>query len=344
MHNKHHNRSGENTMKKQLLYWGIALVLSVLGTNVFAGGVSGLTTFSAGATAKASEVNGNFSTIQTSVNGNAADIATNAAATAAQTTAITNNTSGIATNAAATAAQTTAITNNTSGIATNSAAIANNTSSITSINSQLTGLSPKHTGVVYRWTAFSTYSQVAGWYANNSPEFFGGINPQVWTDGNAVASQLSADKEVLRTLFTQKGYGGKNAVVFADERYFYSSTDGKIAAALFRIKNTTASAIDWTPSVNFTAYYLWGETASVALNGNLAWTSGTSILNPTSAAISIPLSIPANRTSTAIFVSASSAPNGTRSTFLAFGNNSLALPAGLEYIDDFDTATGNWSQ
>ena len=34
----------------------------------------------------------------------------------------------------------------------------------------------------------------------------------------------------------------------------------------------------------------------------------------------------------------------TRATLLAFVNNSLTLPAGLEFVDDLDTATGGWTQ
>lgn len=54
--------------------------------------------------------------------------------------------------------------------------------------------------------------------------------------------------------------------------------------------------------------------------------------------------IPANRTSTVIFVSGSAPVATTRATLMAFSNDSLALPAGLEYVDDLDTATGGWEQ
>jgi hypothetical protein len=65
---------------------------------------------------------------------------------------------------------------------------------------------------------------------------------------------------------------------------------------------------------------------------------------------SLNLSIPANRTSTVIFVSTGTANyNHTsniheRANVLAFYNNSLALPSGLQYVDDLDTATGGWEQ
>jgi hypothetical protein len=160
---------------------------------------------------------------------------------------------------------------------------------------------------------------------------------------------MSGDKEVMRTLFTRKGYGGKNALVYADDWVGYGSTNSKHAVALFRIKNTTPSDIIWTPKVHLSAYPAWGERASVALNGVTLWDDGSVQRIVTDAAVSVPMTIPANRTSTAIFVSSSS-PGATasgfttRSILLAFVNDSLALPAGLEYVDDLDVATGDWTQ
>ena len=60
--------------------------------------------------------------------------------------------------------------------------------------------------------------------------------------------------------------------------------------------------------------------------------------------------IPANRTSTVIAVGGSTYGQNlhsnvhTRLSLLAFTNNSLALPNGLEYIDDLDIATGGWEK
>ena len=198
----------------------------------------------------------------------------------------------------------------------------------------------------YRYAIFNTYENGINWMANNDPSLFGGIAPSNWTDGNAVASQLSADKEVLRTLFTRKGYAGANALVHAETFGFYSSTDGKVVVALFRIRNTTATPITWTPVVRLSAYGAWGEQASVALNGASIWTSTGGTYYSASAPVSMALSIPASRTSTAIFVSTGGpqANPYTRSTILAFVNNSLNLPAGLQFVDDLDTATGGWTQ
>ncbi len=48
--------------------------------------------------------------------------------------------------------------------------------------------------------------------------------------------------------------------------------------------------------------------------------------------------------STVIFIAASTAPSGTRGLLLAFENNCLGLPEGLEYVDDLDRAEGGWDQ
>ena len=61
------------------------------------------------------------------------------------------------------------------------------------------------------------------------------------------------------------------------------------------------------------------------------------------------ISVPANRTSTVIFVSAEHVPStssyygGSRSLVLAFYNNCLQLPKGLEFVDDLDTKPNGWN-
>ncbi|MHC4695326.1 MAG: hypothetical protein ACYTFA_01135 [Planctomycetota bacterium] len=201
---------------------------------------------------------------------------------------------------------------------------------------------------VYRWATFSTFDNSDGWLMDNDADMFGGRTPNQWTDGAALASEMSGDKEVLRTLFTRKGYGGKNAAVIAETYHTYSSTNGRVAAALFRIKNTTASAINWPLQFRYTCYRTWGERASVTLNGENSWDSFVEDSGVDSS-VAVDLSIPPNRTSTVIVVSTSDSPyvlggagTSVRTLILAFINNSLELPPGLEYVDDLDTATGGW--
>jgi hypothetical protein len=203
--------------------------------------------------------------------------------------------------------------------------------------------SSQRAGAVYRWAVWSTAGD--GWYGDNNSDLFGGVAPSWWGNGGGRADQMSADKEMLRALFTRKGYAGKNATVVADQWKSFSSTNSKHAAALFRIKNTTATPITWSVSRYHTAHAEWGEPASVSLNGVSLWDSGGGRAFGTKATFTQALSIPPGRTSTVIFVSGSSPPkNEMRSLFLAFFNDSLKLPPGLEYTDDLDTATGGWEQ
>jgi subtilisin-like proprotein convertase family protein len=195
----------------------------------------------------------------------------------------------------------------------------------------------------YRWAWWSTYSQAYGWYYDNRSELFGGVTPSNWGNGNALASQMSSDSDILRTLYPRRGPAIgtlKNAMIRADEFKNYSSTNSRHVSTLFRVKNTTGQAITWTPYFYITSYSSHNEYASVALNGQNVWSDST---NGASTEKSVNLSIPANRTSTVIFVASSSAPSGDmKSCALAFYNNSLQLPSGLEFVDDLDTKPNGW--
>ncbi len=116
-----------------------------------------------------------------------------------------------------------------------------------------------------------------------------------------------------------------------------------VLRALFRIRNTTQGDIVWSVDVYQTAYAGWGERASVALNGVLVWESGGANLGPHQSQTHA-LTIPAGRTSTVILMAASTSPSGTRSSFMAFHNDTLELPPGLEYVDDLDEASGGWDE
>ncbi|MCF6170576.1 MAG: hypothetical protein L3J66_06330 [Bacteroidales bacterium] len=198
-----------------------------------------------------------------------------------------------------------------------------------------------YSGSIYRWAVFSTYNQYIGWYANDSSTLFGGVAPSDWSDGGAIAANMSSDKQILLALFSNKGYAGKNAMVYADEWYSYSTTNGKSAAALFRIENETNNDIDWVVDWYCTAYGSWGEKASITVNGADTWNSSYFGYGANHHE-TITLSIPANRKSTIIFVSGSTPINNTRGLFLGFDNNCLDLPVGIKFIDDLDTAPNGW--
>ncbi len=214
------------------------------------------------------------------------------------------------------------------------------------------------TSVPYRWQTFNTYDNAVGWLAGNDPTLYGGVTPQSWTDGNGTAGNLSADPAVLAALFTHVGYAAGNATIWSKVETQQSSTNGEIAAALFRVKNSTASAIPWTARFYYSSYGSWGESASVAVNGvNVFASSANTLFYQT-----LTISIPAASTATVVFTSAlGPAPAVTpdlaqRAGQLGFWGNSLLLPAGLSFVDDlaapvpfrwqtfdtFDDATGAW--
>lgn len=197
----------------------------------------------------------------------------------------------------------------------------------------------------YRWAVFHTYDQSSGWFDNNLTTLFGGVNPSSWTDANAIASQMSSDKGVLGVLFNNSKTiaSNGNSLVRASNWYSYSSTNGEMTGVLFRVRNTTATAIDWTPFFRYTSYGGWNEWASLTLNGANNWNSGGANCGATSCTASVLLSIPADRVSTVIVIAGSGPNNGTRSSLLAFLNNSLNLPPGLEFVDDLDTAPNGWN-
>jgi len=194
---------------------------------------------------------------------------------------------------------------------------------------------------VYRWAVWSSYAQNYGWYMNNNNAMFGGVHPSQWGDGNGRAYQMSSNKDILRTLFNKRGYGGWNTNVYAEEWYYYSSTNSRQVGALFRIRNTKSSNIDWRTYFYYSSFGGWGESASVARNGQNMWdTQG----NCGYCTVNVNVNIPANRVSTVIFITGAGHPSGTRTTLLGFYNNCLRLPDGLEYVDDMDYATGGWEK
>eukprot|EP00039_Didymoeca_costata_P001592 m.53576 g.53576 ORF g.53576 m.53576 type:complete len:436 (+) comp10873_c0_seq1:86-1393(+) len=200
---------------------------------------------------------------------------------------------------------------------------------------------------VYRVAWFQTYNNgPVGWFDQNRNRGFGGVSPHDWTDGNARADRLGNDFKYLQSLFTRKQTASKyGAQVCAENFMMYSSTTGRMCGALFRIKNTKNVAITWSVKWVFTAYSGWSERASVALNRQNIYESGCSGHCETT----VQVQVPASKTSTVIFMAGSSG-NGwgwnnihLRANINMIVDDSLALPDGLEYVDDLDTAAGNWS-
>ena len=194
-----------------------------------------------------------------------------------------------------------------------------------------------------RWGRFSTYDQNGQWYYGNQTTWTLGINPSAWTDSGAYIWQISADKNLWRTVLTNKMNIYPTMTVMSEAWYDPSSTNGKVLIVLFRIKNTTGSAINWAPAFWHTNYGGWGEYSSVTVNGAGSW-SHTGTCYAWNCQSQPTLAIPANRTSSVMFAIMSGPNNGNRSQLLTFYGNTLTLPNGLSYVDDLDTATGGWEQ
>jgi len=214
-----------------------------------------------------------------------------------------------------------------------------------------TGADGPRIGHMYRWNVFDTFDHPnVTWLFANNPTMFGGVAPSAWSDGFALAASVAADKDVQRSLLTQKGYPGRNAMVLSDTRLQFGSNDGKLVVTLFRVRNTTADPINWQAHFWYSCYRPWGEVASAALNGvNVVVDNAGCSTSGKLAVVTLP--IPPNRTSTVIFVSASGVPTSfannnhwVRPTVAGFIDDSLSLPTGLELVDDLDTATGGYEQ
>jgi hypothetical protein len=202
---------------------------------------------------------------------------------------------------------------------------------------------PGSSGHVYRWNTFSPFDASTG--VELERELLGGVNGATWRFGMR-ASWLSSDKDLLRTLFTRKGYPGKNALVFAEARADSSLGDELWAVVLFRVRNSTQDPINWPLTWQFSSYGSGSQYASCAFNGAELFLSNQ---NQTRQTRAFQVTVPPDSIGTLICV----APPGPtynfhpairRMTYSAFIANSLLMPAGLALVDDLDTATGGWGR
>jgi hypothetical protein len=209
---------------------------------------------------------------------------------------------------------------------------------------------PSSDGAMYRYAIWNTYWMWGtGWFSGNDGSLYGGIAPNSWSDGNVTGANLSSSSTVLRGFLYRKGpaigSGATNSVVVSEEWVDQGNTSSssRHAMALFRVKNTTGSSIVWKLSFYCTAYGGWSERCSASINGSNIWNSGSSNYNGSSAT-TVNLTVPANRISTVVVIASSSPVQWySRTLNLAFYNNSLKLPTGLEYVDDLDTKPDGWN-
>eukprot|EP00056_Hartaetosiga_gracilis_P010103 m.148319 g.148319 ORF g.148319 m.148319 type:complete len:422 (-) comp13253_c0_seq2:150-1415(-) len=189
---------------------------------------------------------------------------------------------------------------------------------------------------VFRWRTWHSYSYSNSWYAGNNADRFGGVNPSEWADSHGYAYEMSSDMDVLRSFFTQRMVTGFSANVFSQEWYYSGSTDASHTAALFRIRNTSPSAITWNIRYYYFNYGSWEEASSIAVNKQNYYTYTS---NCGSCSASVNVVIPSDGVSTVIVIGASSNPSSTRGSGIAFYDDCLSLPNGLEYVDDLPVAT-----
>jgi hypothetical protein len=202
---------------------------------------------------------------------------------------------------------------------------------------------------LFRWQVWDTYDNSGGWLMKNDAQFYGGVSPSVWTDGSGKASSMSQNFDVLRTFYTRTGpivdaeaNNFKGMLVTNEVSHMYSSTNGKMASALFRVRNSNKASTVWAFSYMATSYGGWGEWASVALNGENAHSAGANDGAAHSYSVNLSLRPGMN---TVIVVAASGKPsavssNQIRTCSLAITGNTLTLPAGLAFVDDL--FEGGW--
>jgi len=176
------------------------------------------------------------------------------------------------------------------------------------------------------------------------------VHPSQWGDdhNSGRAGQLSADKNILRCLFNKKGYGGWSTTVWAQEWRMYSSTNSRSIGVLFRIRNTKDRNVNWVVKFYYSSFHGWGEYGSMSMNGQQLWISGPYGPGGSNCAFcgrDVSANVPPKRVSTIIVIAQGNHPSGEfRTTLLIFRDDSLRLPDGLEYFDDFDYAQGGWEQ
>ena len=194
----------------------------------------------------------------------------------------------------------------------------------------------------YRWALWSTYDYWSGWaMSDQANEHYLGIKPSTWGDSNAIISNGSGDKDILRTVFNKEGKIYKNITVWNEGWRNYSSTNSKHAGFWVRIKNTTQNDITWTPAMWYTSGTGWGMKSSITVNGANSWGANDC---QASCSTTVNLAIPKNRTSSVVFAIGSQYGQAGEFCYLllAFKDGSLKLPAGLEWAEDYDYATGGW--
>jgi len=198
--------------------------------------------------------------------------------------------------------------------------------------------------VPFRWQVFDAGGSGTGWLLGNDAALSGGLSPLTWAGASGSAAQMSTNPGMIASLLTRKGYAaGANAMVWTMDKTVSQTAGGaspaQLAIAAFRVRNATAAPVVWDVSFHYSCQGSQGRIASAAIDGVSLWASGSTDVSAGVAAAAA--SIPPGATSTVVFVSSSHSLAGDgvwQSTQgrLGFADNCLALPAGLEFVDDLD--------
>ncbi len=201
----------------------------------------------------------------------------------------------------------------------------------------------------YRWGRVEGYDNNYGWPMGNSGDYSLGIAPSSWSNGAIIAS-ASADKDLWRMTFVNGGRATVGGALINQMIPQYSDSNmSQHMLFLFRIKNSTANTINWAPTFWYSCGGNWSDYSSATINGANTWSTSGACYAGNCGTANPTFAVPGNRTSSVMFAISSSvgwAPAGFyhRLLLLAFTKGSLKLPAGLEFVDDLDTATGGWEQ
>jgi subtilisin-like proprotein convertase family protein len=211
------------------------------------------------------------------------------------------------------------------------------------VNGKIITSAPTATGVPFRYNLFDIYSDGHGWMAGNDSQYFLGIAPSDWTSSYRTY-QISPDKEYWRMFFTRQGKMGSGGIVHSEIYNGYQSNSnwGRHLVAVFRIQNDSGVAKNWSPTFRYTCWNGWSDQADISVNGQNIWNPNNDSFQEQA---QVTLTIPSQKLNTVMFhVSGSQNWNNYRFVFLAFNKGAMTLPVGLKFIDDLDTATGDWTQ
>jgi hypothetical protein len=204
---------GVNQMKNFV----ITLFVAIFSSAALAGPLTVTNTFSPNTTAKASEVNQNFTDVKSAVDDNDGRITTNASGISTNTGNITSNTSAISTNVSG-------ISGNASAISTNSAAITTNGADIGTITTDIAtnagNISGNASNITANTNAISAIAAPLSVLANGTP-----VGRFIGFDHTYRGVNLINSKDYLLRIRTR--YEGLRPEGGISNRYsiFYQSVD-----------------------------------------------------------------------------------------------------------------------